>query len=48
MVAALAARRIDLAFQFRDTFLVAIIVRIDIDETVERVASLFHLAGRQV
>ncbi len=44
----LQERRIDLTFQFRYALLVAIIVRVDIDETVQRVASFFHLADCEI
>ena len=33
---------IDLAFELRDAFLIAIVVRIDVDELVENIASFFE------
>ena len=48
-VAAFAARRenvlqearVDLAFEFRDALVIAVVVRIDVDEAIERVAGFF-------
>ena len=55
-VAALAARArivlekdgIGFAFEARDTFVIAVVVRIDIDEAIERIAGGLDLTGFEV
>ena len=39
---------IGLAFEARDAFVVAVVVRIDIDEAIERIAGRLDLAGFEV